>query len=635
MPIVKDIIIKGDSSDAVKSIDDVTKASKNLSKSVDKTNEDIEKTGKTSKKSSSMAAKGFRAMGTALKAMGIGLVIAAIAGLANALSKNQKFMDAFNTVAGAIGIVFTEVANVLVDVYENVSKSSENFNALGKVLGGLLTLAITPLKVGFFGIKLAIQEAQLIWEKSFFGGKDAKTIAELNVGILETKNSLLEVAKGALDAGKDIVTNFGEAITEASNITSAVVEGVSKISIKAALETAKANTQIENSARLAAAQQGRLVEQFDRAAELQRQARDNESKSIAERTIANDALLVVLEKQEKAMLAQAELQIADANAKDKVNSTIETQIALTEALANKEAILAQITGFRSEQDVNRIALKKEEIELNQTISDSEKARQLLQLDFEVSQEENAILKLEKQRERLDEENQIIIDDLERKRGLFAEGTQARVDAEQDFLNKKQVIDNALIANVEEKSKKEIEIEKTVEQAKASIREAGLNNISAGISLIASLGKKSKALQASALVAENAVGIAKTLISTAAAPAVIGLKYAAVPAPLGPALIAKEIAMGKISAGISIASSIAATAKGLSALGGGSAGGGGSIKSGGGGVSAPSFNLVEGSGSNQIAQGLSSQQQPIRAVVISGDMTTAQSVDRNIVSNSTI
>ena len=50
---------------------------------------------------------------------------------------------------------------------------------------------------------------------------------------------------------------------------------------------------------------------------------------------------------------------------------------------------------------------------------------------------------------------------------------------------------------------------------------------------------------------------------------------------------------------------------------------------------PSFNLVQGTGSNQIAQGLNNQQQPIQAYVVSSNVTTAQSLDRNIVAGASL
>jgi hypothetical protein len=50
------------------------------------------------------------------------------------------------------------------------------------------------------------------------------------------------------------------------------------------------------------------------------------------------------------------------------------------------------------------------------------------------------------------------------------------------------------------------------------------------------------------------------------------------------------------------------------------------------VQAANFNVVGAGGANQLAQ-LSSN--PIKAYVVSGDVTSAQSLDRNIVKNATI
>jgi len=66
------------------------------------------------------------------------------------------------------------------------------------------------------------------------------------------------------------------------------------------------------------------------------------------------------------------------------------------------------------------------------------------------------------------------------------------------------------------------------------------------------------------------------------------------------------------------------------------GGGGSMNSptapsGGGGVSAPNFNIVGNSGINQLAE-LGGQ--PIQAYVVSGEVTSAQALDRNRIQNAT-
>ena len=634
--VEKVIVIKADTSDAVKGIDDVSDAYKGVEKSAESAEKAVDDVGDTAKKQTKVV-KGLgnsvKLVGTALKALGIGIIIALVAKLTDVFSKNQKVIDFVSTTLDTVGIVFNQVADAIISTYEAVASSTENFDALGKVIKSLLTIAITPLKLSFFAIKLGIQEAQLVWEKSFFGDKNPITIKELNEAIKETRDDIIGVAVDVAVAGKSIINNFGEAITEISNIGTVAVENLSKVSLTAAIEQAKTLTELNNAAQLAAAQQGRLVEQYDRLAERQRQIRDDESISIKERQAANLKLGEILEQQEIAMIKQADLQVAAAAQQVKINDNIENQVALTEALANKEGVLAAVEGFRSEQIVNRIALKKEEIELDTSINEAEKERQLAQLEFEAEQAETEAGKLDLLREKLELENEIIAEDLERKRELFSEGTQARVDAEQEYLTQKQEIDNQLIANENARANSEIEIEEKVAKSKNDIRAAQLNNISSGISLIASLSKKSRTLQAASIIAENAVGIAKTIISTQAAnagalatpQAILTSGASAIPV----------IAANKVNAGISIATSIAAAAKGLSALKAGGSPTGGSADSSGAPTTAPSFNLVEGSGTNQIAEGLQTQQQPIQAVVVSGDVTTAQSVDRNIVENSTI
>lgn len=66
----------------------------------------------------------------------------------------------------------------------------------------------------------------------------------------------------------------------------------------------------------------------------------------------------------------------------------------------------------------------------------------------------------------------------------------------------------------------------------------------------------------------------------------------------------------------------------------SSGGGGSGSSGGGGnsVTAPNFNVVGNNGQNQLGQ---LNQQPIQAFVVSGEVTSAQSLDRNRIQNATL
>jgi hypothetical protein len=183
---------------------------------------------------------------------------------------------------------------------------------------------------------------------------------------------------------------------------------------------------------------------------------------------------------------------------------------------------------------------------------------------------------------------------------------------------------------EKAAKEKIETEKAVAETLAAIRESDLNNISAGIGLVKDLFEKNKKVQAAALIAESAVAIARTIISTKAAnQAARATGTAGALATAGASVIAAEalVLRNNISAGLSIASQIAATAKGVSALGGGGTppSNDNSSDGGGGGSFSPNFNVVGNSGVNQLAQ---LQQQPVQAFVVSGSVTTAQSLIEN-------
>lgn len=189
-----------------------------------------------------------------------------------------------------------------------------------------------------------------------------------------------------------------------------------------------------------------------------------------------------------------------------------------------------------------------------------------------------------------------------------------------------------IAREEENKKtkqKELEIEQAQADAKRAIQDATLTNIESGIGVLKQLGEKNKGVQKAALIAESAVGIARIIQNTQAANA---KSVAASPLTGGQ----PWVTINTISGALGIASSLLATRKALSQLGGGSASGGNvSSGSGGGGTApAPQFNVVGNSGVNQIAQTLGSQQ-PVQAYVVANNVTTQQALDRNIVQNASI
>ena len=616
-----------DDTEAVKATKDIEKGLKDVGKQAEKTDQEVETIGVTAggtKVGFNIMAKAISKVGLALKAAGIGLVIALIAGLTEAFSRNKRVMDGINIVLGTIQEVFSQVADALIDTYDAVASASENFDALGKVMGGILTLFINPFKIAFFGIQQALLAVQLAWEDSFFGGGDEAKMARLNLDILETKKAISDTAYEMIDAGKDIVNNFSEAVTEVANIAEIASENFSKVSIKAASETAKAYKAATDAAIIAQALAAKNIALFDRQAEQQRQIRDDANKSIKERQEANLKLGEILEKQEEALLKQAAAVEAGARAEVAKNNSIDNRAALIAAEAASAQVLADIEGKRSEQKSNTNTLLLEEKGLITSVTNAEGERQKQQREFDAEQEVDPLVKLEKQKTAFELENEAILEDLEAKRLLYAEGTQQRVDAEQDYLNKKQGIDNQLVANTKATNDQIKANDQATADAKLGIQKASLDAASSAVDILAGFAEENKELQAASIIASNAIGIATNIIDTNAANAKLTLE-AGVAAP---ALITANF----IRMGTGIAASIAATAQGLSALGKGgdsSAGGAGAT----GGAEAPAFNLVEGSESNAIQQSIQGQENAVKAYVVSGEVTTAQSADRNIVEGS--
>ena len=355
-------------------IKSVTKDTDELGKSIGKASDETKDLDKGLEATGKSGSKGFKAIGTAvkgfgmaLKAAGIGLIVALFVTLKEALERNQKVMNAVNTIMSTVSTTFNQVADVLTDVVGWVTESSDRFDGLTKVMSGVITIALTPLKAAFYGLKLGVQEVQLAWEK-WIGGADPQKMAELRAGIVETRDALEDIAVAAIDAGKDIGANIGDAIGEIGAMGKMAIDGISDISIKANIELAKATTAAANSSKLAEAQIQGLIEKYDRQAELQRQIRDSEKATFAERIEANKKLGEILDEQETEMLKLADTRVQAAALELSANKeNIELQVAYQQALNDRAGVEAQVAGFRSEQLTNQESLEKELLETQKEV----------------------------------------------------------------------------------------------------------------------------------------------------------------------------------------------------------------------------------------------------------------------------
>ena len=365
MAIEKTIILKADMKEALDRLG-----------AVEKSLEDINDTTKKTEKSTGSLATGFKGVGLAMKAAGFALIMKLVDSVTEALMKNQEIADTVETVFNSIGIVFKMVSDTLISVGKSVLESTDNFDAMQKVITNLIKLSITPFKLAFDGIKLGIQSLQLVWEKSVFGGKgeDIERIAELTASIEDTKASLKGVVTDAIDSGKAIVNNLGEAVGEivtiAGKTTEAFKETFEGVTVNSIIEQGKAITETKKNYELLALAQQRLVEQYDLEAETQRGIRDDIRLTVDERIAANNELGAVLQRQSEAEKAAIQSQIDSViqleELEGKTNETKAERFALeTELLA----IDAKVKGFQAEQLTNEAALQDERITNLQELSD--------------------------------------------------------------------------------------------------------------------------------------------------------------------------------------------------------------------------------------------------------------------------
>jgi|14_taG_2_1085336.scaffolds.fasta_scaffold03353_2 hypothetical protein len=610
MAVEKTIEINVDSKGAVKGVNDLEKSIDGVNASLKETSGftgSIEGVGEGAKKSTKGIgglSKGFKGLGTAIKATGIGLIIGLLAKLGEVFMQNQKVADLFNTAFEAVSIAFNDFVNFIV---KNTSGVIKFFSAIFK----------NPL------------ESLKSFAKAF-----KENIQERFDSYLDTLGYLASAVKkvfsgdfaGALDdvksAGKeslDVLTGVNNTFDKSKEFiekTTEAVKGYVSETVKAAQE----NVKLANAAEIAAAQQSLLVEKYDRQAEQLRQIRDEERNSISERKKANDELLLVLEQQEKAMLATADAQLKSAQAEAAKNNSIENQVAVTEALANRLGVLAQIEGFRSEQKANDLALDREQIELTNSKTESESNLSIERKRFNAEQIEDELARLEalKEIDLLEAEQeglrlQAIVDNANAE-------TQAKVDAQiaLDEFNEQSRQTNL------ERDKQISDAKVGISKAEAEAKSKNLANTENALNSLGALAGEQTAAGKGLAIASATIntyrGVSDALAAKTVTPFETALKFVNAAAILGNGLKnVQKIVSVKVPK-----------------TSGGSGGGGGSVPGGGAAPAPPSFNVVGSSETSVLADTVAEQtQEPVQAYVVSNDVTTAQSLENNIVEGATI
>jgi len=212
------------------------------------------------------------------------------------------------------------------------------------------------------GVVFLLTEAfQLLRELLMGNQKVADTLSKVFTTVEIVFNNVFNAVSTLIDelrslssfSLKDVFTaftNFGNAVSSAGD---------------GALDTANKLVELRNEVKLAEAQQQLLLFQYQREAEIQRQIRDDVSKTIEERQAANVRLGEILDEQAAEELKLADKRLELALMEQSVNKdSIDAEVEVINARKEIADINERITGQRSEQLVNENSLKLEGIQIS-------------------------------------------------------------------------------------------------------------------------------------------------------------------------------------------------------------------------------------------------------------------------------
>ena len=330
-------------------------------------------------------------------------------------------------------------------------------------------------------------------------------------------------------------------------------------------------------------------------------------------------------KQEEIAIRQAEYRQAEIEylkAQGKNTAELEKQI-LREALAIKQREKERFAAFNNKQ--LEIAADTEILKLKAQIAAIDKA-----------EAERLKAEAEARKQRQQEE----LDRLKKLNEEVQKTFEERIDTENKILQ--EGVDFLKDANFEEVESTfnkyaamgalSMDYYQGEEDLRKRNKEFAIKSAFETLDLISNItelfGKKGEKQAKRAFEVQKAAQIATTLGTTyLSATQAYASQFLPLPDPSSPV-------RGGIAAGLAVAAGLANVAKIASQKfeGGGATGGtsvSGSVPDA---PSAPQFNVVGDSGVNQLAQ---LQQQPTQAYVVSGEVTTAQALDRNRVQNATL
>ena len=538
---------------------------------------------------------GFKTMRTAIISTGLGALVVVIGSLIAAFKGSEEGQNKFAKIMTVIGALTGNLVDLLADLGEGIIDAFTNPVKTIKGFADTIKTFITDK------IKGAIEGFGLLGSaiKKTFTGDFSAALDDAKNGIIKLNESLnpaVMLTKSLTKATIEFVKEQGKELKQAAAVADMRAKA-DKIERKLIVDRSKLESQIAN-LRL----KSRQEEQFSAAErkqalldaqKLEEELLDQETQFLE---LRRDAQILEntfsrsnkenLTKEAEAIAAVNRQQAARANAARQVQREVNTISKQIQA-ENKAAAAAQ----KAIED-KKIAEEKTRLDAIQKIRDdfTDKQRQ--------KEAETELQKLALEEEKKIAELDRLKASQEQKLEVLAYYAGLRTDLEEKENNKK--------AEIEKLRKQQI-----------------LNDASNTFNQIAQLaGKDSKIGKAMAIASATISGVqgVQNAYTTAQKSPITTFfpAYPVVQAALAGAVAAKNIAAIK---------SVDSSGKG---------GGGAPTTTSGAASQPPSFNIVGATETSQLAQAVGGQtQQPVQAYVVANDITTAQSLENNIVEGATL
>lgn len=540
---------------------------------------------------------------------------------------------------------FKQLGTVVSSAFANMTNASKLFLAGGI---GLLIAGVGLLVANFEKVKAAMggmneaQKALRATSESYTKAAVDATAATTKVGIAfqEAKSGVISKEKALKIYNDSLGSTFGMA----SNLNEA--EKAFAANTKKYIEAAGLRAQADALIQMAAQKRIDLIFEEQAARELAKKADMGDATSIL--TIAAKAKAKSVETEKKA-LAEIDgliLKISmKASGLENSFQQIPKKVATGVGTAGANTVQTVVDLKRQIEDEQIKAIEDEnQRQQTQLIVDAQRriedvnatvANQKQKADLIKGINENLVKDLDKldkeyydkQLEKQSEEERLKKEGVEKNKAIAIKLLNDSLEQKQKELAAEKEASDKKIQIAKEEAEKKKQLEEDVAKAKFKIAKDSLELVS---NITELFGTKNKKAAKVAFQVDKAAKLASATMT--GYEATLAAFKTGSDSPIAKVFPAYPFVQAGLAAAFA-ATNIAKIAK-SKFEGGGSSGGGGGASGGGasGGGITPQFNTVGNNGINQLAQ---LQQQPVQAYVVSGEVTSAQALDRNRVQNSSL